>query len=208
MTRRVLLVLALGGWLAAGCATVEPPVRAERFGDGRAAPRALDPFLDTLQERTFRWFWDTAHAGTGLVPDRWPSESFSSVAAVGFGLTAYPVGVERGWVSRAEAAARTRRTLAFLYDAPQGPGPGMTGYRGFFYHFLDMETGERFETVELSTIDTALLMAGALAAAQYFVGDAADEVELRRLAEALYARVDWTWAQPRPPLVSLAIGDL
>ena len=202
--RSFLLALAVGA-VVVGCA--HPADRGVRLGPdlpvSGEAPRALDPFLDTLQERTFRWFWDTAHPETGLVPDRWPTESFSSVAVVGFGLTAYPVGVERGWVSRADAAERTRRTLAFLYDAPQGTGARDTGHRGFFYHFLDMGTGERFGTVELSTIDTALLIAGALAAAQYFDGDADDEVELRRVAQALYERVDWTWAQPRPPLISL-----
>ena len=201
------LVLATS---AAGCAgperTASTAAAVPIVSSGHVSldrPRTLDPLLDTLQERTFRWFWDTAQPETGLVPDRWPSRSFSSVAAVGFGLTAYPVGVARGWVGRAEAAARTRRTLAFLYDAPQNDGPHATGTHGFFYHFLDMETGARFETVELSTVDTALLVAGALAAGQFFDGDAPDEVEVRRLAEALYARVEWTWAQPRPPLVAL-----
>ncbi len=192
-----LFIVAAGVLLAAGCQTTAPA----RVATGEI--RALDPFLDTLQERSFQWFWDTAHPQTGLVPDRWPTPSFSSVAAVGFGLTAYVVGAERGWVTRAEAAARTRRTLQFLYEAPQGEGPGMTGHRGFFYHFLDMETGRRFGRVELSTVDTALLVAGALVAAQYFDGAAPDEAETRRLADALYARVDWTWAQPRPPLISL-----
>ena len=197
--RAPLILLAAGlALVVAACQGTAPVASASG-----PSVEPVDPFLDTLQERTFRWFWDTAHPETGLVPDRWPSPSFSSVAAVGFGLTAYAVGAERGWVSRAAAAARTRRTLQFLYDAPQGEAPDATGHRGFFYHFLDMETGRRWETVELSTIDTALLIAGALSAAQYFDGDAADERAVRRLAEALYARVEWTWAQPRPPLVSL-----
>ncbi|NIP82569.1 MAG: Tat pathway signal protein, partial [Gemmatimonadetes bacterium] len=78
----------------------------------------------------------------------------------------------------------------------------VAGYRGFFYHFLDMETGDRFEQVELSTIDTALLLAGALFCRQYFDGDDLAEAEIRALADSLYRRVDWTWAQPRPPRVS------
>ena len=112
-----------------------------------------------------------------------------------FALTAYPVGVERGWVSRGEAADRTLTTLRFFWRAPQGPEPtGTTGYKGFYYHFLDMETGHRFERVELSTIDTGLLMMGVLAAAGYF--DRADprEEEIRALADSLYRRVDWAWA--------------
>src|SRR5688500_9145156 len=97
------------------------------------------PIVDELQRRTFQWFWDTTNPANGLVPDRWPTKSFSSVAAVGFGLTAYPVGVERGWVTREAARDRVLTTLRFFWNAPQGTAAtGMTGYRGFFYHFLDM----------------------------------------------------------------------
>src|SRR5689334_19064710 len=118
---------------------------------------AEQAFLDTLSRRTFDWFWDTTNPTNGLVPDRWPTKSFSSVAAVGFALTAYPIGIERGWVTRDQARDRTLATLRFLWNAPQGPATtGVSGYKGFFYHFLDMETGLRFERVELSTIDTAL----------------------------------------------------
>ncbi len=172
--------------------------------DGPAGPRDQDRFLDDVQARTFRWFWDVTNPRTGLTPDRWPTQSFSSIAAVGFALTAYPIGVERGYVSRGDAAARTLATLRFLWRAPQGPDPaGVAGYRGFFYHFLDPETGHRWEQVELSTVDTALLLAGALFARQYF--DRADAVEdsIRALADSLYRRVDWTWAQARPPLISM-----
>ncbi len=187
-TRHALPTLLAAVWLlAVGCRTAAPPVAdMPVVVDAPAVEfHAVDPLVDTLQERSFRWFWDTAHPVTGLVPDRWPTPSFSSVAAVGFGLTAYVVGADRGWVSREDAAARTRQTLAFLYDAPQGDAPDATGAHGFFYHFLDMETGRRWERVELSTVDTALLVAGALSAAEYFDGDAPDEVELRRLANAL-----------------------
>src|SRR6195256_6999825 len=122
-------------------------------------PSALTPrqsaFLDTLERRTFNWFWERSDANNGLTPDRWPTNSFSSVAAIGFALTAYPVGVERGYVSRADAAQRTLNTLRFMYNAPQSAqATNVTGYKGFFYHFLDMQTGFRFEPVELSTIDT------------------------------------------------------
>ena len=163
-----------------------------------------DPFLDTLESRTFKWFWDTTNPANGLVPDRWPTKSFSSVAAIGFGLTAYVVGVERGYVSRADAAARVRTTLDFLYHAPQGPGAtGVTGYKGFFYHFLDMNTGLRFQTVELSTIDTSLLLAGVLVCREYFAGANPNETAIRDLADSLYARVDWPWASPDAPIVSM-----
>ncbi|HEY4671353.1 MAG TPA: hypothetical protein VIG78_04745, partial [Gemmatimonadaceae bacterium] len=88
-------------------------------------------FLDTLERRTFNWFWERSDPTNGLTPDRWPTKSFSSVAAVGFALTAYPVGVERGYIARADAAQRTLNTLRFMYDAPQGQQPtNVTGYKG------------------------------------------------------------------------------
>ena len=161
-------------------------------------------FLDTLQRRTFDWFWETTPPRTGLTPDRWPTRSFSSIAAVGFALTAYPIGAEHGWVTRAQALERTRATLRFLWALPQGPAPhGVAGYRGFFYHFLDPQTGRRFERVELSTIDTALLLAGVLVCREYFDRATPAEREVRALADSLYRRVDWPWAQDGRPLVSM-----
>jgi hypothetical protein len=169
------------------------------------APQAADPFLDAVQERTFRFFWESANPRNGLVPDRWPSRSFSSIAAVGFGLTAYPVGVERGYVTRAQARDRTLATLRFFANAPQGPEPtGSTGYRGFFYHFLDMDAGHRYQTNELSTIDTALLIAGVLSVGEYFDARSPEEQEIRTLADALYRRVDWKSFQVKSPLMTMA----
>jgi hypothetical protein len=164
-----------------------------------------DALVDDLERRTFEFFWETANARSGLVPDRWPTPSFSSVAAVGFGLTAYPIGVERGYVTRGQALERVLTTLRFLRDAPQGPAAsGMTGYKGFYYHFLDMATGLRYSTdVELSTIDTALLMAGVLFCEGYFDGSDPGEVEVRSLADALYRRVDWAWAAGSDGAVAL-----
>jgi hypothetical protein len=123
---------------------------------------------------------------------------------VGFALTAYPAGVERGWVSREAARDRTLATLRFFWNAPQGPAPlAMTGDHGFFYHFLDMETGHRFETVELSTIDTTLFIAGALTAQAYFDRADPNETEIRDLAEKLYRRIDWRWVQVRAPILAM-----
>jgi hypothetical protein len=114
------------------------------------------------------------------------------------------VGVERGWITRAEAVERTLATLRFLWHAPQGPQPaGIAGHNGLFYHFLDMDTGHRFEQVELSTIDTALLMAGVLFAQQYFDGADGAEREIRLLADSLYRRVDWAWMVDDPDLISM-----
>jgi hypothetical protein len=164
-----------------------------------------EAFLDTLQARTFRYFWELSDPVTGLTPDRAPTPSFASTGADGFALTAYGIGAERGYVPRAEARARTLKLLRFLWRARQDTARvGATGYRGFFYHFLEPRTGRRFERVELSTMDTALLMAGALFSGCYFDGDHPEEVEIRTLAESLYRRVDWRWAQARPPTIALA----
>jgi hypothetical protein len=160
--------------------------------------------LDDIQQRTFRFFQETPNPANGLIPDRWPTPSFSSIAAVGFGLTAYTIGVERGWITRASARERVLATLRFLWQAPQSDRPAqVSGYRGFFYHFLDMQTGHRYQQVELSTIDTGLLLMGVLAAQQYF--DAGDVVEsdIRALADSLYRRVEWDWAAVRSPELSM-----
>jgi len=173
---------------------------------GCASPRLAAPAFDLgdLERRTFDWFWETGNPLNGLVPDRWPSKSFCSIAAVGFGLTAYPIGVERGWISRAQARARTLVTLRFFATAPQGPQPaGTTGHKGFFYHFIDMENGKRFETTELSSIDTTLLLGGMLFAAQYFNRPDADEAEIRRLATLINDRVDWRWMLGKGPFVAM-----
>ncbi|MGH7565740.1 MAG: glucoamylase family protein [Gemmatimonadota bacterium] len=192
----IFLAVPLFVWACATAPRWEPPAPFELSSAA---------FLDSLQSRTFDWFWALSDSRTGLTPDRWPTESFSSVAAVGFALTAYAVGAERGWVTREEAEERVLATLRFFWQAPQDSvATGVTGYKGFFYHFLDMETGHRFETVELSTIDTALLLAGVLTAREYFdETDDPGEVAIRAHADSIYRRVDWRWAQVRAPLVSM-----
>jgi hypothetical protein len=180
-------------------------VRPTEVAQAAALTAEDTAFLDDLEARTFRWFWEKTNPRNGLVPDREPTPSFSSVAAVGFGLTAYPIGAERGWVTRGAARERVKTTLRFLRDAPQGEAPDhVSGSHGFLYHFLDMETGHRFETVELSTVDTALCLAGALFCQSFFDHDDPAEAEVRALAGDLFARADWAWAAtPRPPRVSM-----
>lgn len=193
----VLLMLVAGAPAHAQEAKASNPVT-------RTPSPVVDGFLVDLQERTFRFFWDTGNPENGLIPDRYPTPSYSSIAAVGFGLTTYPIGVERGYITREQARQRVLATLRFFANAPQGPeARGTAGYRGFFYHFLDMKTGERFEDSELSTVDTAILLAGALFCQSYFDGEDPEEVEIRALADDIYERVDWRWAQPKPPAISL-----
>jgi hypothetical protein len=102
------------------------------------------------------------------------------------------------------AAKITRKRLRFLKNCPQGPEPDASGYRGFYYHFLDIESGRRVWQCELSTIDSAFLFAGALAVASYFDRDTADEAEIRQLANELYRRADWNWRETERPLT---VGD-
>jgi len=151
--------------------------------------------LDEIQREAFGYFLHETNPANGLVVDKTSSDWPASIAAVGLALTAYPVGVERGFVTRSEAAERTLTTLRFFWRSKHGPEPDATGYKGFYYHFLDMQTGARAWQCELSTIDSALLLGGMLTSAAYFDGDAAAEREIRDLADRLYARVDWQWAQ-------------
>ncbi len=199
-TRRSLLLGGVG-LLAAGAPPFWPTSRALSNISTSMQP-ALDPFIADIQERTFRFFWDTTNPKNGLARDRFPSPSPSSIAAVGFALTAYPIGVERGYITRSAARERVLATLRFFHDAPQGPNRrGTAGHNGFFYHFLDMETGLRSGQSELSTVDTALFLAGALFCQSYFDAADADEAQIRALADRIYRRVDWRWAQVRAPAI-------
>ena len=152
--------------------------------------------LPKLQRDTFRYFWRETNPENGLIADNTAAGGIpASIAGVGFALASYPVAVERSFVARDKAVERALTTLRFFWHAPHGPGPDATGHRGFFYHFLDVATGRRAWRCELSTIDTSILIAGALTAAAYFDRPTASERELRSLADALYRRVDWRWAQ-------------
>jgi hypothetical protein len=165
-------------------------------GEPTAAPPAGDvETLLRLQRHTFRYFEREWSPHNGLVADRTEPGAPASIAAVGLALSTYAVAAERGLLSRAEATAMTLTTLRFFHASRQGPEPDATGYKGFYYHFLDMGTGRRAYESELSTIDTALFIAGALSAGLYFDGPGADEQEIRQLADDLYRRVDWAWAR-------------
>jgi hypothetical protein len=153
--------------------------------------------LETLQRDTFEYFIRQTDPRTGLVGDRNEAGAPSSIAATGLGLTTYCVAAERAWLQRSEAIARTLMILRFFYGSAQGPEANATGYHGLYYHFLDMRTGRRVWQCELSTIDTALLIAGALTAASYFERESSEEREIRELADLLYRRVDWRWISNR-----------
>ena len=154
-----------------------------------------DTELERLQDVSFSYFLHETNPDNGLVIDKTAENWPASIAATGFALAAYPVAVERGFISRAKAVERTLTTLRFFWNSPHGPESDATGYQGFYYHFLDMRTGRRAWQCELSTIDSAFLLAGALTAGVYFDADTANEIEIRTLADTLYRRADWQWAQ-------------
>lgn len=151
--------------------------------------------LENLQKETFGYFLHETNPANGLVIDKTAPDWPASIASTGLALACYPVGVKRGFMSRAKAVEKTLATLRFFWNSPQGPEHDATGYKGFYYHFLDMKTGRRVWDCELSTVDTAFLLAGALTAGIYFDADTDDEAEIRKLADALYQRTDWQWAQ-------------
>jgi hypothetical protein len=192
-------------WALAGCETPQAPISPVVMRTPLPVINPLDPLLEDIEKRTFDFFWETAEPETGLVPDRWPKPPFSSIAAIGFALNAYVIGAERRYVTRAEARARVLLTLKFLHGLPQGPESATTaGYQGFFYHFLNFGSGLRYGNSEVSTVDTALFLAGALFAAGYFDGDDAEEKEIRRLAQELYERVNWPWSIEHVPDIRMA----
>ncbi len=159
--------------------------------------------LERVQHDSFRYFVDHANAANGLVADSTHPHSPCSIGVVGFALSCYPVAVEHGWMTRAAARTRVLAALRFFQAADQSGAVDGVGYKGFFYHFLDMHSGRRAWKCELSTIDTALLVAGMLTCAQYF--DRADkgEREIRATTTAIYERIDWRWAQNRSRALSM-----
>jgi hypothetical protein len=164
--------------------------------------RALttDALLDSLQHTAFDFFWNEANPGNGLIKDRSTPFSPCSIASLGFGLSAICIGIDHGWVSRADGGNRIRTALQTLWNGPQGSGTtGIIGYKGFYYHFLDMVSAQRTWNSELSTIDSALLFAGVLDAKQYFsTGDPLD-IDIRALADSIYNRADWEFARNFQP---------
>ncbi|MBP9212549.1 MAG: T9SS type A sorting domain-containing protein [Bacteroidetes bacterium] len=150
--------------------------------------------LDTLQYTAFRYFWEQANPLNGLVKDRSTTNSGASIAATGFGVSAICIAIDRGWVTREAGRSRVQAIINTFHDGPQGTGgSGTIGYKGWFYHFLDMNTATRAGFSELSTIDTGLLLAGLIHAREYFDGQDAAETEMRQKVDAIQSRIDWQW---------------
>lgn len=161
-----------------------------------------DEELNRLQLTTLQYYLHEVNPANGLVRDKTDKNAPASIAAVGLALASLPVLVERGIISREFAPAIALKRLRFFRDAPHGPEPDATGYKGFYYHFLDMKSGRRVWNCELSTIDSAFLFAGMLTCAAYFDQDNEEEDELRRLVDELFGKADWQWALNGGPAIS------
>ena len=145
-----------------------------------------DQLLEEVEHAAFRFFWNETNPITGQVKDRaflngHDPRTMSSIASTGFALTAMCIGEARGYLRTQDIVTRVRTTLRFLYSK-------LPNVHGFYYHFFDMNTGERWYHCELSSIDTAILLCGALTARQYF-----HDAEIQDLATKIYNRVDWPW---------------
>ncbi len=159
-----------------------------------AAAQTTDALLDTLQHTGVLYFWNEANPANGLIKDRSTAGSVSSIASTGFGLSAITVGVDRGWLDRDAARTRTLTTLQTFWNGPQGSAVnGMIGYKGLYYHWLDMNSATRTWDAELSTIDTALLFAGILDAKHYWTSGFSEDVQIRALADSITWRADWNF---------------
>jgi hypothetical protein len=156
-----------------------------------------EQLLDEIQRASFAFFWNEASTKTGQVKDRGvatginDSHTMSSIAATGFGLTSLCIGDRRGYKKSSVILERVRKTLRFLAN-------DLPNKHGFFYHFVHMETGKRWEKCELSSIDSSILLCGVLTARQYF----ADQ-EIKDLATKIYDRVDWQWMLNGGPTLSM-----
>jgi len=174
------------------------------IGSCTAPVESKEDFLKDLKKRTFTYFWDHYDTVTGQTPDRYPNETFTSVAATGFALTSYVIGVENKYITRQEAAARIDKIFIWLWNSRQGPEEsGTTGYKGFYYHFLTYKDGVRFKNVELSTVDSGWLLAGILACQSYFTEENPTEQNIRSLADSLYLRTEWNWAMEDQETMSM-----
>ncbi len=174
----------------------------DTFGGDDSNRLLTDKDLGLLQLSTVLYYLHETNPDNGLVRDKTDPNAPVSIAAVGMALATIPVVVERGVLYREFAAKITLKRLRYLLACPQGPEPDASGYKGFFYHFLNIETGRRVWQCELSTIDSAFLFAGALTVGTYFDRDTSDEVEIRSLADGLYRRADWPWGRDGGPTLT------
>jgi hypothetical protein len=182
--------------LSAGCSNqLEKSASYSSYNDNYKLSSEETVLLDSIQHKTFLFFMNERNPENGLVKDRSASWAPASIAAIGFALPSYAVGVERGWITRNEAADITLTILRFFLNSTQSPDTNVTGFQGFYYHFLRMNTGTREWNCELSTVDTGLLMMGIIFSRNYFNQNNEIENEIREISAALIKRINWDFFQ-------------
>jgi hypothetical protein len=165
-------------------------------GGGNPYQGTDEQLLDAIQQGAFQFFWNETNPSTGQIKDRallngHDTRTMSSIAATGFGLSSLCIGDARGYGKTADIVTRVRNTLSFLYNS-------MPHVHGFYYHFVDMNTGQRVGTSEVSSIDTSILLCGVLTARAYF-----QDAQIEDLASKIYNRVEWPWMLNGGPTFSM-----
>ena len=184
--------LPLAPWLDIAGLAQKPTKRpADKQHKDSAAPQTPfspeeEQFLDDLERSNFLFFWEQASPQTGLIKDRCNARTtdtgvVASIASTGFGLTAICIAEKRGFIPHQDARLRVIATLTFLWRT-------LPTHRGFYYHFANINTGERIWDSEVSSVDTAILLCGILTCRRHF-----DDRDIIQLAHAIFDRVDWTW---------------
>jgi hypothetical protein len=189
-------ILLLSALLLAGC---HQPRQSTEFISHGKVDYTITPdqelMLDSIQRKTLLFFLNEHHPEWGIVKDRTKHWAPSSIAATGFGIPCFAIGAERDWITREQAAQITLDILNFFMNSDQSTDPNVTGYRGFYYHFLKMDTGTREWNCELSSVDTGLLMMGIIFARNFYNLDNETEIQIRLLAGKLLERVDWDFME-------------
>ncbi|KAF0151067.1 MAG: hypothetical protein FD143_2300 [Ignavibacteria bacterium] len=188
--KKVLLIILFGLVLKVFCQTREMKYQPLEKNNYTLSAEEKS-FLDTLQYRTFKYFLEEINPANGLVKDRSTDTSPATIAAVGFAVPVWAIGSEKGWITREHAANLTLNMLNFFWNSEQSDAKLAAGYKGFYYHFLHMKTGQRFWNCELSSIDTGLLFSGMIFARNYFDENNEAEKQIRDLSSKLLARADW-----------------
>ncbi|MFZ1289585.1 MAG: glucoamylase family protein [Melioribacteraceae bacterium] len=183
----LILILAVITFL--NCIENEKVIAEKKF----VITSEQEKFIDTLQYYSFKYFINEINPQNGLVKDRSTKDSPSSIAAVGFAIPIWAIGAEKNWITRDKAVELTYNLMNFLINSEQSMEPDATGYNGFYYHFLDMQTGKRIGKCELSSIDTSWLLAGIRFARMYYDKENEKEKFIRETADSLTFRMNWDW---------------
>ena len=180
---------------SSGCASSQKTTYKSQGKINYSLSAQEEAMLDSIQRKTFLYFLNEHHPEKGIVKDRAASWAPASIASTGFGIPCFAIGVERNYITRKQAAEITLNILKFFANSSQSADTNASGYKGFYYHFLRMNSGTREWKCELSTIDTGILMMGIIFARNYYNLDDETEKQIRELAGFLLGRMDWDFVQ-------------